>query len=185
MKKIILVSIIMMIFSTVSFAGGPIRAPKIEEVTPAAKKVAVEFAFEDMAKINKHFTVGIGLGGNPLLGFVEKDGFGYPKCEYGITCVLGYGYTWISGQPTETQLRNALASVKSKYGPFVDEKKIPSLVRDETGIKELKYVEIGTVAAILPLNFEMGTMWILNDNVRTRLGFGLPTLISFGINYDF
>ena len=62
---------------------------------------------------------------------------------------------------------------------------LPAMVRDETGIKTLNYIELGTVALIVPLNAEMGTQWILSDNLRTRLGFGLPTLISFGVNYDF
>jgi hypothetical protein len=99
--------------------------------------------------------------------------------------VLGYGYTWISGQPTEKQIKTALDAIRTKNGALIDEKKIASTVRDEIGIKQLKYVEFGTFAGIVPLNLEMGTMWLLNDNTRTRLGFGLPTLISFGINFDF
>jgi len=191
MKKLFLLVVISVFLCNVSFAGGPIIAPKLEEVKKVQKKaekpkmVAVEFAYDDLYKVNKHFTCGLGIGGNPMFGFVEKDGFGYPKCEYGVTWVLGYGYTWISGQPTPAQIKSALEVIKSKYGAFVEEKKIPSLVREEVGIKELKYVEFGTVAAVIPLNLEMGTMWILNDNTRTRLGFGLPTLISFGINFDF
>lgn len=191
MKKIVLILTLMAVLPIKSFAGGPVPTLRLENVkitevaTEKPKMVAVEFAFDDLAKIKKHFTVGIGLGGNPLIGLVEKDGFGYPKCEYGVTCVAGYGYTWISGQPTEKQLKAALEAIRSKNGAFVDEKNIPSLVREETGIKELKYVEFGTFAAIVPLNLEMGTMWLLNDNVRTRLGFGLPTLIAFGVNFDF
>ena len=191
MKKIVMILTLIAVFPVISFAGGPVSTLKLENVkiteVPAEKPkmVAVEYAFDDLAKVQKHFTVGLGLGGNPLVGFVEKDGFGYPRCEYGVTCVAGYGYTWISGQPTEKQLKNALESIRSKNGAFVDEKKIPSMVREEVGIKELKYVEFGTFAVLVPLNLEMGTMWVLNDNVRTRLGFGLPTLISFGVNFDF
>jgi hypothetical protein len=129
--------------------------------------------------------LGIGLGGNPMIGYVEKDGFGYPKCEYGFTCVLGFGYTWVSGQPTEKQIKDALEAISVKKGVFVNEKDIPSLVREETGVNSLNYVTAGTALLILPVNIEMGTMWIWNDNMRTRLGFGLPTLISFGVNYDF
>jgi hypothetical protein len=187
MKELALIMAFLVVFPVISFAGGPVYSLKIEkmEITEKPKMVAVEFAYDDFNKVNRHFTAGLGLGGNPLIGFVEKDGFGYPKCEYGITCVAGYGYTWISGQPTEKQIRSALDAIRSKKGAFVDVKKIPSMVRDEVGIKELKYVEFGTFAALVPLNLEMGRMWILNDNVRTRLGFGLPTLISFGMNLDF
>jgi len=191
MKKIAMFLAIFVITCVPTLAGGPLYPTRVEEAKQVEKQaekpkmVNVEFAYEDLYKINKHLTLGIGLGGNPLIGFVEKDGFGYPKCEYGITCVLGYGYTWISGQPTEKQLRSALESIRSKYGAFVEEKKIPSMVRDEVGIKTLKYVQFGTFAGIIPLNLEMGTMWLINDNVRTRLGFGLPTLVSLGINIDF
>jgi len=186
MKKFLIFMIFTITVCSSAFAGGPLIAPKLEEVNvEKPKMVAVDLAFDDFIKISKHWTVGIGLGGNPLIGIVEKDGFGYPKCEYGITCVAGYGYTWVSGQPTEKQLKEALESIRSRYGAFVDEKRIPSLVREETGITALNYFEFGTVALILPLNVEIGTMRILNDNVRTRLGFGLPTLISFGINFDF
>lgn len=187
MKKLLITAALLSSISSFAFAGGPVLAPKSEEVTSPVEKpklVNVDLA-DDLYNVNQHWTVGIGLGGNPLIGIVEKDGFGYPKCEYGVTCVLGYGFTWISGQPSKDQIKSAIESIKSKNGNFVDEKKLPSMVRDELGIKELQYVEFGTVAAIIPLNLEMGTMWILSDNVRTRLGFGLPTLISFGINYDF
>ena len=173
--------------NSICFAGGPVVAPSLGEGQKPVEKpklVNVDLA-DELYNINKHWTIGIGLGGNPLIGIVEKDGFGYPKCEYGVNCVLGYSYTWISGQPSESQIKSAIESIKSKNGNFVEEKKLPSMVRDEVGIKQLNYVEVGTWAAILPINLEMGTMWILSDNWRTRLGFGLPTLISFGINYDF
>ena len=191
MKKIALLFSLIVVISSVSFAGGPVPTTKVENVKntekPAEKPkmVPVENISNDYYKISKHFTCGVGFGGSPWIGFVEKDGFGYPKCEYGITGVLGYGYTWISGQPTEKQIKTALDAIRTKNGALIDEKKIASTVRDEIGIKDLKYFEFGTVAGIVPLNIEMGTMWLLNDNTRTRLGFGLPTLISFGINFDF
>jgi hypothetical protein len=191
MKKTILVFSLIIMTSGVAFAGSPIPSPAnespktVERTSEKPKMVPVEYISNDYFNVTRHFTCGIGFGGSVLAGFVEKDGFGYPKCEYGVTSLLGYGYTWITGQPTEKQIRSALEAIRTKNGALIDEKKIQSAVRDEVGIKELKYVEIGTVAAILPLNAEMGTMWLLNDNVRTRLGFGLPTLISFGINFDF
>lgn len=182
MKKIILSAISFTVFCSVAYAGGPIVKAKQAE---QPKKVVVAYAYEDLNGTEKHFTCGIGLGGNPMIGYVEKDGFGYPKCEYGFTCVLGFGYTWVSGQPTERQLKDALASISAKKGMLVNEKDLPSLVREETGVNTLQYVTAGTALLVLPVNFEMGTMWILNDNTRTRLGIGLPTLISFGINFDF
>ncbi|MFH1710488.1 MAG: hypothetical protein ABH860_05430 [bacterium] len=189
MKKIVLVLMIITAFPVFCFAGGPISTLKLSDVNISQgaekpKMVTVDYVFDDLNKLKKHFTCGLGLGGSPMIGFVEKDGFGYPKCEYGITWALGYGYTWISGQPTEAQIKNAIESIRGKNGAFVEEKKIPSMVRDEIGIKSLQYVEFGTVALLVPLNLEMGTMWIWNDNTRTRLGFGLPTLISFGVNLD-
>jgi len=184
MKKTALVLTLLAIFSGASFAGGPVNAPRIESLKKP-KMVAVEYVYDSMSQVKKHFTCGLGIGGNPMLGYVEKNGFGYPKCEYGITWVLGYGYTWVSGQPTSRQIKNALEAIRSKYGAFVEESKVASMVRKETGVNCLNYVEFGTVALIVPLNLEMGKMWILNDNTRTRLGFGLPTLVSFGINFDF
>jgi len=184
MKKTALVLTLLAILSGASFAGGPVNTPSIEELKKP-KMVAVEYVYDSMSKVKKHFTCGLGFGGNPEVGYVEKDGFGYPKCEYGITWVLGYGYTWVSGQPTARQIQNALEAIRSRYGAFVEESKIASMVRKETGINCLNYAEFGTVALIVPLNLEMGKMWILNDNTRTRLGFGLPTLVSFGINFDF
>jgi hypothetical protein len=177
----------MMAFSCKVFAGGPVNTPNIEEVKQVEKPklVAVEFAYDDMNKVAKHWTVGIGFGGTTLAGIVEKDGFGYPKCEYGVTCLAGYSYTRISGQPTPEQIKDALESIRSKFGAFVEGKNIPSLVREELGINELNYVEFGTVAAVLPINYEMGKMWIVSDNVRTRIGFGFPTIISIGVNIDF
>jgi len=191
MKKAIALFCLIFVVYTACYAGGPLipqktgETQKAEKSTMQLKTVAIEYLPSDYFMVKRHFTLGLGLGGNPMIGFVEKDGFGYPMCEYGITNVLGYGYTWISGQPSEKQLQRALDAIRSKTGNIVEESKLPAMVRDEVGIKELKYVEFGTFAAVIPLNLEMGTMWILNDNVRTRLGFGLPTLISFGINFDF
>lgn len=193
MKKYILVVIGICLVSSAAFAGGPLMTPSLDQVTktsPAEKEkpkmTAVEFAYDDMAATSRHLTVGIGLGGNSLIGLVEKDGFGYPKGEFSyLNCVLGLSYTWYSGQPTKAQLKSALDSIKSKDGAYVNEKELPSLVRKETGIEALNYFEVGSWALIAPINLEVGTMWILNDHARTRLGFGLPTLISFGINWDF
>ena len=174
MKKTVLFLIFIAFLCSISYAGGPATPPPV----PA-------YTYDDFSKVEDHFTCGLGLGGNPMLGYVEKDGFGYPKCEYGFTWVFGFGYTWISGQPTEKQLKDALEAVSVKNGALVNKNDIPSLVREETGINSLQYVTAGTALLVLPINIEMGTMWILNDNTRTRLGFGLPTLISFGINFDF
>ncbi len=169
------------------FAGGPATEQSlgnVKQIEPP-KKVEVEFAYDGLSKVQEHFTLGLGLGGNPMIGYVEKDGFGYPRSEYGFTWCLGFGYTWVTGQPTEKQLNEALEFIRSKQGMFVDEKELPSLVRQETGIESLSYFELGSWAVILPVNVETGRMWILNDNTRVRLGFGLPTLISFGINFDY
>jgi hypothetical protein len=187
MKIISLVLVFIMGLAVASFAGGPmsISEASVSSSIAPEKKVSVDYASDDFDKISKHWTIGIGLGGNQLIGIVEKDGYGYPTCDYGLSCLLGFGYTWYSGQPSDKQITQALASIKDKNGALVNEKDLASLVRKETGITYLDYFEIGTVALLIPANIEMGKMWILNDNLRTRLGFGLPTLLSFGINYDF
>ena len=174
MKKTLLSLLLLAFLCSISYAGGPAT------FTPVAA-----FASDDFNKVEKHFTYGLGLGGNPMFGYVEKDGFGYPKCEYGFTWAFGFGYTWVSGQPTKKQLKDALKAIRDKNDVLVKEKDVPSLVRKEIGINSLQYVTAGTALLVLPINIEVGRMWILNDNTRTRLGFGLPTLISFGINFDF
>ena len=172
-------------FTVHAFAGGPLRTEPIPGTQDKPKLVSVESAKDVSDKTTKHWTIGIGLGGNPLIAITEKTSFGYPVTEYGVTSVLGYGVTWFSGQPDKDQISNALQNIRSDHGEYIDEKELPSLVRQGTGITSLNYVQLGTLATILPINAEIGTMWILTDNWRTRLGFGLPTLISFGIAYDF
>ena len=122
--------------------------------------------------------MGLGFGGSPIIGFVEKDDYGYPRTEYGLITGIGFGMTWFKGYPSPDEINSAVKSVKSKNSNISD-KDLPSAVRAELGINSLSYVGLGIV------NAEMGTEWILGDNVRTRLGIGLPTLISFGINFDF
>lgn len=148
-------------------------APKapVAPKTPASEKVSPLI-------ISKHFTWGLGLGGNPLIGFVEKDQYGYPRTEYGLCTGIGFAMTWFKGQPSAEEIKAASNKVKAN-NPGVDDKDIPSLVRKELGITSLSYVGLGI------LNAEIGTEWILSDSMRTRLGFGLPTLISFGVNFDF
>jgi hypothetical protein len=185
LKRILVILLGLSLITIKCFAGGPVGGTNtVSGNSEEPKKVAVEFAHDDFSKTSTHWTVGLGLGGNQLVGMVDKDGYGYPSRDYGLSCLLGIDCTWYSGQPTESQIKQALASIKSKNGAMVSEKDLPSLVRDETGINSLNYFEVGTVALLIPANVEFGKMWILSDNVRTRFGFGLPTLISFGINYD-
>ena len=189
MKYARLLSLILLtglIYSSFAFAGAP--APTREKPSPvytervsqpvAPKAPAPEKVSVSPLVISKHFTWGLGLGGNPLVGFVEKDQYGYPRTEYGLCTGIGFAMTWFKGQPSAEDIRAALKRVKTK-NPGAADKDIPSLVRKELGITSLSYVGLGI------LNAEMGTEWILSDNMRTRFGFGLPTLISFGVNFDF
>ena len=103
MKKSVLFFSLIVLLSSVVFAGGPVPViqlennknvenPKsIEKPVEKPKMIPIEYISNAYFKTSKHFTAGIGFGGNPMIGFVEKDGFGYPKCEYGVTWVLGYG----------------------------------------------------------------------------------------------
>jgi hypothetical protein len=86
--------------------------------------------------------------------------------------------TWFKGFPTPEQINAAVRTVKAN-NPGVSDKELPALVRKQLGISSLSYVGLGL------LNAEMGTEWIVGDGMRTRLGFGLPTIISFGVNFDF
>lgn len=190
MKKLVCMLVLLaFVFSGFAFAGAPkpigekpIPVEKeVMPITPQPPKAAAE-----PLVINKYGTRGLGLGGNPMFGTVEKDEIAlYPQTEYGFTWVLGYGVTWFNGQPTAAEIRAAAATVKSKYGNSYGDKTFAQLVREELGVTSLGYVTLGTALLIVPANAEIGTMWIINDNMRTRLGFGLPTIISFGINWDF
>jgi hypothetical protein len=182
-KYVFMALVIVFIAQASAFAGAP--APTTERAIPVEKVATPPAAPTQPASetgkplvISKHFTLGLGFGGSPIIGFVEKDDYGYPRTEYGLISGIGFGMTWFKGNPTPEQINSAIQSVKAKNSNISD-KDLPSAVRTELGINSLSYVGLGI------LNAEMGTEWILGDNVRTRLGIGLPTLISFGINFDF
>ncbi|MFH1709461.1 MAG: hypothetical protein ABH860_00125 [bacterium] len=180
-----IVSILVLLFisQASAFAGAPaptterpipverVSAPPTPPSAPAADSV-------NPLVISKHFTCGIGFGGSPLIGFVEKDPYGYPRTEYGLISGIGFGMTWFKGYPSADAINAAVAIVKAN-NPGVSDKDLPSLVRKQLGITSLSYVGLGI------LNAEMGTEWIVSDSMRTRFGFGLPFLVSFGVNFDF
>lgn len=181
-KSLVLVLVLLFAIEGAAFAGAP--APTTERPVPIERISAPPLPPPPPTPvvkplvISKHFTMGLGIGGNPLIGMVEKDQYSYPRTEYGLCTGIGFAVTWFSGVPTADQINAAVARIKSG-NPGVTDKDLPSLVRKELGINKLNYVGLGI------LNAEMGTEWILSDNVRTRFGFGLPTIISFGINIDF
>jgi hypothetical protein len=182
-KYVFLAMVLMFVFQASAFAGAP--APTTERPIPVEKVATPPPAPTEPAQatakplvISKHFTLGLGLGGNPIIGFVEKDDYGYPRTEYGLISGIGIGMTWFKGNPSAEEINAAVQSVKTK-NPNISDADLPSAVRTELGVNSLTYVGLGII------NAEMGMEWILGDNVRTRLGIGLPTLISFGINFDF
>ncbi|MFC1767215.1 hypothetical protein ACFLZ2_01490 [Candidatus Margulisiibacteriota bacterium] len=192
MKKLICFSILFVfVLSSLAFAGAAKPVTEVIEIEEEIIEVAPppppppEPSAEPLI-IKKFSTWGLGLGGNPLFGYVEKDELAlYPKTEYGFTWVLGFGVTWFDGQPGAKEIRQAAMDVESKYGTDYGKKTKSQMIREELGITSLTYTTLGSWGLILPVNAEVGYMWILSDNMRTRLGIGLPTLISFGINFDF
>lgn len=178
-KSVVFVLVMFFAFGSAAFAGAPSptteRPIPVEQVTPPPPPPPVSI---NPNIISKHFTLGLGFGGSPIIGFVDKDFYGYPRDEYGLISGIGFGYTWFSGYPTPAQIIAAVRAVRSK-NPKISDKDLPSKVRSELGINHLTYVELGII------NAEMGYEWILSDNARTRLGFGIPTIVSFGINFDF
>ena len=183
MKKTILVLSLLIIASVSCFAGAPAptteRPVPVEKVTPPPPPPpAPSTKGGTPLVITRHFTLGLGLGGSPIIGFDDKDNYGYPRDEFGLCTGFGFAMTWFKGQPTAEDVNAAEARVK-KNNPGIADKDVPSAVRTELGVNSLSYVGLGVI------NAEMGNEWILSDNVRTRLGIGLPTLISFGINFDF
>ena len=182
-RSVLLALSILFVLQVSAFAGAPAptmeRPIPVERVAPPPPPPAAPAQTSGMpVVISKHFTLGLGLGGSPLIGFVEKDNYGYPRTEYGLISGIGFGMTWFKGFPTPEQINSAVKTVKAN-NPGVSDKELPALVRKQLGITSLSYVGLGV------LNAEMGTEWIIGDGMRTRFGFGLPTIISFGINFDF
>jgi len=182
-KSVLVVLAVLFVCQISAFAGAPAptteRPIPVERVAPPPPPPAPPAkAAVNPLVISRHFTLGLGIGGNPLIGFVEKDQYDYPRTEYGLCTGIGFAMTWFSGQPTADQINAAVAKIKSG-NPGVAEKDIPSLVRKELGVNCLNYVGLGII------NAEIGREWILADNIRTRFGFGLPFIISLGINLDF
>ncbi len=184
MKKSALILGILLIASISAFAGAPAptteRPVPVEQVTPPPPPPAPAPVKEEVKPLvlTNHFTLGLGWGGNPLIGSVSKDEYGYAYTEAGLCTGIGFAMTWFKGQPSVEDLRAAEAKVRAS-NPGIADKDVPSKVRELLGVNSLSYVGLGI------LNAEMGTEWILSDNWRSRLGIGLPALISFGINYDF
>lgn len=189
-----LVLVLVFVFQAAAFAGAPAptteRPIPVEQVSPPPPPPQAPSAQKvQPLVVSKHFTWGLGLGGNPIIGIVEKDDYGYSYSEYtapfyGINWALGFGVTWFKGQPSAEDVNAAVAKVKSA-NPGATAKEIPSLVRKELGVGTLSYVHLGTALLALPINAEVGLQWILGDNCRTRLGVGIPTIICLGINWDF
>jgi len=182
LKCLVFVLAIFFAFNAAAFAGAPSptteRPIPVERVSPPPPPPTPSKSAVEPLVISKHFTVGLGWGGNPLIGFVEKDQYGYPRTEYGLCTGIGFAMTWFKGNPSAEEIRDAEARVRAA-NPDVAEKDIPSLVRKDLGMSTLSYVSLGL------LNAEIGYEYILSDNIRTRLGIGLPAIISFGINWDF
>ena len=182
-RSVLLALSVLFVLQVSAFAGAP--APTTErpipvemvEPSPPPPPAPASAAIKPVV-ISKHFTLGLGLGGSPLIGFVDKDNYGYPRDEYGLISGIGFGMTWFKGYPTPEQINAAANTVKAN-NPGVSDKDLPALVRKQLGITSLSYVGLGV------LNAEMGTEWIIGDGMRTRFGFGLPTIISFGVNFDF
>jgi hypothetical protein len=181
MKRSVLVLVLLMVCSISAFAGAPSptteRPIPVEQVTPPPPPPAPANESVKPLVITNHLTLGLGLGGNPLIGSVAKDEYGYPRTEAGLCTGIGFAMTWFKGQPSVEDLRAAEAKVRAT-NPGIADKDVPSKVRELLGVNSLSYVGLGVI------NAEFGNEWILSDNIRTRLGIGL-TIISFGINMDF
>jgi hypothetical protein len=193
MKKLAMVLTVLFVCQGLAFAGAPApvmeRPVPVEQVTPPPPPPPAPYQ-EPVRPliISKYGTWGLGLGGNPMIGVVEKDQYGYPHTEYtgpfyGVNWVFGFGLTTFNGQPTPEQIANAITEIKRADANVAD-KDIPALVRKKLG-NTLTYTHLGTALLVLPINAEIGMQWILSDNCRTRLGIGIPTILCFGINWDF
>ncbi|MBU0573807.1 MAG: hypothetical protein ABIJ26_08380 [Candidatus Margulisiibacteriota bacterium] len=169
--KIVLVSLALVLLLSLSASAA------LETNAGTAEKLMLE---------SSRFTFGLGMAGNPFLGVVTKNGFGYPVSEAGLSNWLGFSYTWISGQPTQAEIEEAVKTIVAKYGDRVFlPQELATEVRSLINKNQLTYFTFGTVGLIFPLNIEGGWMWLASDNIRFRFGLGLPLLVAFGINFDF
>ncbi len=191
-KGLALVLVILFVTSGIAFAGAPAptteRPIPVEEVAPPPPPPAPTAPIVEPLVITKHNTWGIGLGGNPLVGIVEKDQYGYPHTEYtgpfyGVNCVLGFGMTWYKGQPSAEDL-TAAANTAKATNPGISDSDLGAAVRKELG-NTVSYVGLGTALLVVPVVAEAGIEWVWDNNSRTRLGIGIPTIICLSINWDY
>ncbi len=178
-KSVVFALVVFFAFGTSAFAGAPAPTTEkpipVEQVAPPPPPPTVTVK---PVVVSRHFTLGLGIGGSPIIGFVDKDNYGYPRDEFGLISGIGVGMTWFKGYPEPAEIEAAVRAVKEK-DPGISDEDLPSKVREQLDKNPLTYVGLGII------NAEMGYEWVLSDNVRTRLGIGLPTIVSFGINLDF
>ncbi len=162
---------------------------EIQKIEKEEVSQALNFNFYHEIKKNKRiesvFTVGFGLSGAPGLGVVNKNRLGFPISEYGITDLIGFSYTWVKGGPSNDDITTSAFFVEQNY-TISDSKQFKELIFDELKSRyKIKYFSIGLCMIPPNFNLEWGRMFILSPNARARIGFGFPTLLTFGINYDF
>lgn len=144
------------------------------------------------------FTLGLGatyfgVYGNLKAGVLAKDGYGYPKGEIDLSWwrdnIFGLGYTWILELPSEVELEKATKAVIEKQGENLQYSQLPGLIRKELNKDRLSYVTVGMFGTIPPtwltlFSFEFGWMWLVQDNVRVKIGLGWPTAIECDLHFD-
>ncbi|OQY09699.1 MAG: hypothetical protein B6I28_02520 [Fusobacteriia bacterium 4572_132] len=171
-----------------TFVFSETQLPKPESMFTIVSNGKIDSKILELTTIHSYKTTGLGLFcGNVLLGKVYKNELDYPQKEFGLNHWLGFSHTWILNNPTQSEIKKAVTSVYSQNNSYkLNKNEIKLQIKKELNHNIVNYVSIGTALLIIPANLEYGWMFLSKDgDTRTRIGFGLPTIISVGVNFDF
>jgi len=178
--------ILFILFTTVIFSESQLNKP--ESMINITYNAKIDYKVIELSKTTSYKTTGLGLFcGNVLLGKVYKNELGYPKKEFGLNHWLGFSRTWILNNPTQNEIKKAITSVYSQNNYYkLDKNEINLQIKKELNHNVVNYISASTALLIVPVNLEYGWMFLSEDgNIRSRIGFGLPTIVSVGVNFDF
>jgi hypothetical protein len=162
-------------------------------------EVGLEEEIHKLKEERISFTLGIGTSNLGLYssfktGILAKDGFGYPKGEIDLSwwgdSLFGLGYTWTFELPSGTEIeKTARATIEKQQGRNLQSSELSELVRKELNKDRLSYITVGLLGSIPPiwltlLSFEFGWMWLVENNVRIKLGLGWPTVLGCDLHFD-
>ncbi|MGM0509368.1 MAG: hypothetical protein ACQERZ_09480 [Fusobacteriota bacterium] len=178
--------ILFILISAISFSNGILEKPESMNISTQSGNIRIKT--NELLEVKSYTTTGIGLlSGAPIYGKVLKNKLGFPKREFGLNNLLGFSYTWIFDTPKKEEVYEAVSSVYSKNNSYnLSDYQLNLKVKKELDQNVVNYFTLGSAIAIIPINVEYGWMFLSeNSNIRTRIGVGLPTILSVGMSADF